>query len=92
MKVITLRCDKELEEPIKMVRKDVVKKTVEPTEEDKSSNIVLKGKVALEIKAYKPKVSFPARLVQHKLDKQFSKFLKVFKKFYINILLTNVIA
>ena len=42
-------------------------------------------KPAIEIKAYKPKVSFPARLKQYTLDKQFYKFLEVFKKLHINI-------
>ena len=44
-------------------------------------------KVAPEVKAYKPKVPFPARLVQHNLDKQFSKFLEVFKKLLLTFLL-----
>ena len=37
------------------------------------------------MKVYKPNVHFPARLVQYNLNKQFSKFLEVFKKLHINI-------
>ena len=43
------------------------------------------SKLVLEVKAYKPKVSFPARLKQYTLDKQFYKFFEVFKKLHINI-------
>ena len=32
---------------------------------------------APEVSAYKPKITFPTRLKQQQLDKQFSKFLKV---------------
>ena len=43
------------------------------------------SKPAPKVKAYKPKVPFPARLKQYALDKQFAKFLEVFKKLHINI-------
>ena len=36
-------------------------------------------------KMYKTRVPFPSRLKQQKLDKQFAKFLKVFKSLHINI-------
>ena len=61
-------------------------------DEFESSNSVPKVKVAQEVKAYKPKVPFPARLVQHNLDKQFSKFLEVFKKLHINIPFADALA
>ena len=79
--------------PRERVKKD--KKAVDKTlkrDEAKSSKFVPKVKVAPEVKAYKPKVPFPARLVQHNLDKQFSKFLKVFKKLHINISFANALA
>ena len=44
---------------------------MEPLKEDESSNIVPKVKAAPEVKAYKPKVHFLAKLVQRKLDKEF---------------------
>ncbi|XP_024035502.1 uncharacterized protein LOC127899262 [Citrus sinensis] len=37
------------------------------------------------VKAYVPPIPFPQRLQKKKLDKQFSKFLDVFKKLHINI-------
>ena len=61
---------------------DKGKKAVEeiPKKDDTESS-----KPAPEVKVYKPKVPFPARLKQHALDKQFAKFLEVFKKLHINI-------
>ena len=38
-----------------------------------------------EVQAYKPQVPFPQRLQKSKLQKQFSKFLNMFKKIVINI-------
>lgn len=37
------------------------------------------------VKPYVPPIPFPQRLRKHKLDKQFEKFLEVFKKLHINI-------
>ena len=62
------------------------------SDETESSKFVPTVKFALEVKAYKPKVPFPARLVQHNLDKQFSKFLEVFKKLHINIPFVDALA
>ena len=53
-------------------------------DESKSSKSVPKVKVAPKVQVYKPKVPFPTRLVQYNLNKQFSKFLEVFKKLHIN--------
>ena len=74
-------------EPRKVVDKG--KKVVEETlkEDDTESS-----KPAPEVKAYKPKVPFPARLKQHALDKQFAKFLEVFKKLHINIPFADALA
>ena len=87
---ITLRNGRELEEvekePRERVKKD--KKVMDETpkkDESESSKFVPTVKFVPEVKAYKPKVPFPARLVQHNLDKQFSRFLEVFKKLHINI-------
>ena len=71
---ITLRNERELEEIEKEPRVRVKKdnKVVDGTpkrDESESLKFVSKVKVALEVKAYKPKVPFPARLVQHNLDK-----------------------
>ena len=40
---------------------------------------------------YKPPLSFPQRFQKQKIDKQFSKFLEVFKKLQINIPFTDVL-
>ena len=88
----TLRYDRELEEPMEKVRQEVVKVIVESQKGEKSSDVVPKVKVGLEVKTYKPIIPFSARLVQHKLDKQFFKFSDVFKKLHINILFVDVIA
>ena len=40
-----------------------------------------------EVRAYQPTIPFPQRLKQFKLDSQYAKFLNVFKKLEINILL-----
>lgn len=88
----TLRCGRELEEPIKELRQELVKETVETQKGEESSSVVPKVKAALEVEAYKPRVPFLARLVQHKLDKEFSKFPDVFKKLHINIPFADAIA
>ena len=61
-------------------------------DEAESSKSVPTMKFAPKVKAYKPKVPFPARLVQHNLDKQFSKFLEVFKKLHINFPFADALA
>ena len=88
---VTLRNGRELpeveKEPRKMVDKG--KKTVDETskEDDFESS-----KPAPEVKAYKLKVPFLARLKQHGLDKQFAKFFKFFKKLHINIPFADALA
>ncbi|KAL2491673.1 Uncharacterized protein Adt_27301 [Abeliophyllum distichum] len=42
--------------------------------------------------AYVPPILFPQRLQKHKLDKQFEKFLEVFKKLQINIPFADALA
>ena len=88
---VTLKNGKELDEVEKEPRKviDKGKKVMEetPKEDDTESS-----KPAPEVKAYKPKVPFPARLKQHAFDKQFAKFLEVFKKLHINIPFTDALA
>ena len=65
---------------------------MEPQKGKKSSDVVPKVKADLKVKAYKSRIPFPARLVQHKLDNEFSKFLDVFKKLHINICFADAIA
>ena len=81
---ITSRNERELEEvekePRETVKKD--KKVMDETPKRDESEL---SKSIPKVKAYKPKVLFPSKLMQHNLDKQFSKFLEVFKKLHINI-------
>ena len=88
----TLRGDRELEEPMKKVRQEVMKETVEPQKGEESFDVIPKVKADQEIKTYKSRIPFPARLVQHELDKQFYEFLDVFKKLHINIPFAYVIT
>ena len=41
---------------------------------------------------YVPPIPYLQRLVKAKLDKQFGKFLEVFKKLYVNIFFTDAFA
>ena len=50
------------------------------------------SKVANEEKMYKTRVPYPSRLKQQQLDKQFDKFLEVFKSLHINILFVDALA
>ena len=50
------------------------------------------SKVALDEKMYKTRVPFPSRLKQQQLDKQFAKFLEVFKSLHINIPFVDALA
>ena len=88
---VTLRSGKELEEGEKEQRK-VVDKGKQVVEENPKEDDTESSKPAPEVKAYKPKVPFPARLKQHALDKQFAKFLEVFKKLHINIPFADALA
>ncbi|XP_022846408.1 uncharacterized protein LOC111369161 [Olea europaea var. sylvestris] len=44
------------------------------------------------VKAYVPPIPFPQRLQRKKLDNQFAKFVKIFKKLHINIPFADAIA
>ena len=56
----------------------------------------LKGKTEKtkkeEVRVYHPPIPFPQRLKRTKLDKQFAKFLNMFKKLEINIPFTEALA
>ncbi|XP_052172172.1 uncharacterized protein LOC127788099 [Diospyros lotus] len=46
----------------------------------------------LPVRPYVPPIPFCQRLRKHKMDKQFEKFLEVFKKLHINIPFANALA
>ncbi|GKV48968.1 hypothetical protein SLEP1_g55742 [Rubroshorea leprosula] len=50
------------------------------------------SKESEEVKSYVPPIPFPHGLKQHKLDKQFVKFLHIFKKLHINIPFADALA
>ena len=86
-----MRNGKELDEVEKEPRK-VVDKRKKAVQETPKEDDIESSKPAPKVKAYKPKVPFPVRLKQHALDKQFAKFLEVFKKLHINILFADALA
>ncbi|XP_052175408.1 uncharacterized protein LOC127790153 [Diospyros lotus] len=93
---ITTRSGVQLSE-IHVKRPSVAKEngtTKETTDQDDEPGVVArKVKVALLlVKPYVPPIPFPQRLRKHKLDKQFEKFLEVFKKLHINIPFVDALA
>ena len=82
-KAINLRSEKELEsssEGNKLEEEDEEKqRTRPPSMEDPSPRQPIPPHDPA------PRIPFPQRLKKNKLDKQFSKFLEVFKKLHINI-------
>lgn len=95
VKAVTLRNGRQLEEPKQVEGLNELKK--EPTQETKTKeepklcdatnsekNCNSVGKNFVERK-YVPPLPYPQKLKKEKLDKQFSKFLDIFKKLHINI-------
>ena len=72
----------------KKVKEDVVEETLESMKKDDTEP----SKTTPEVKEYKRRVPFPNRLKQHQLDKQFHKFLEIYKNFHINILFADALA
>ena len=90
VKAVTLRSGKDLENKEKpSVTEEVeAEKVIQPSQSDDTNKEQLKEKQSeentTEAKASLP-VPYPQRLKKHKLDKQFTKFMDVFKKVHINI-------
>ena len=90
VKTITLRSGKQLGE---QQGKEPVKEQVkEQTQEETMVKEKLKEKKEEPVKPYNLPVPFPQRLKQSKDDKNFLKFLEVFKKLHINILFAEALA
>ena len=96
---ITLRYGRELEMVKKKKEKEKkvenstkAKNKSREVDEFKSPKKAPEVKVALTVKAYKPRIPFLSRLIKHNIDKRFSKFLEVFKKLHINIPCANALA
>ena len=89
MNAIILRNGRQREnlpKEVKEVEEDNMEQTKDTTRtfETASTEIPQSQQSAL-VKAYVPPIPFPQHLQKNKLDKQFSKFLNVFKKLHINI-------
>ncbi|GKV44659.1 hypothetical protein SLEP1_g51821 [Rubroshorea leprosula] len=80
VKAVTLRSGKQIGDEESSNNEGEKEKA--PTEEKKSE----------EVKPYVPPIPFPHRLKQQKLDKQFAKFLDIFKKLHINIPFADALA
>ncbi|GKV24796.1 hypothetical protein SLEP1_g34363 [Rubroshorea leprosula] len=87
VKAVTLRSEKQIGDEESSDNKG--EKVKAPTEEKKSE---VPSKESEEVKSYVPPIPFPHRLKQQKLDKQFAKFLDIFKKLHINIPFADALA
>ena len=90
VKAVMLRSSKDLETKGKssIIEEVEVEKVIQPGQNDDANKEQLNEKQSeensTEAKASLP-VPYPQRLKKHKLDKQFTKFMDVFKKLHINI-------
>ena len=90
VKAVMLRSGKELEtQPQTPVIEEVeTEKVIQPSQNDdavmEQPNEKQSAGNTIEAKD-NPPISYPQRLKKHKLDKQFTKFMEVFKKLHINI-------
>ncbi|KAH9768811.1 phosphatidylinositol-3-phosphatase myotubularin-1 [Citrus sinensis] len=83
---IILRSGKQLDEPRKEAKKVDEEQTEDTTKVSKAASLEIpQPKLATPVKAYVPPIPFPQRLRKNNIDKQFLKFLDVFKKLHINI-------
>ncbi|KAH9745008.1 hypothetical protein KPL70_003905 [Citrus sinensis] len=83
---IILQSGKQLEDLPKEEKKVDEKQVEDTTKVSKAtSSEIPQPKPAAPIKAYAPPIPFPQRLRKNNIDKQFLKFLDVFKKLHINI-------
>ena len=90
VKAVMLRSGKDLETKGKssVIEKVETEKVIQPDQNDDANKKQLNEKQSIEnsteAKASLP-VPYPQHLKKHKMDKQFTKFMDVFKKLHINI-------
>ena len=94
VKAVTLRSGKELEtqEQSPVIEKVETEKIIQPGQNDDADREQSQEKQSVEntteardnSQPIAP-IPYPQRLKKHKLDKQFTKFMAVFKKLHINI-------
>ncbi|XP_021770619.1 uncharacterized protein LOC110734778 [Chenopodium quinoa] len=95
MNVITLRSGKQLEDPpTKEPSREVIGEVGASEKKVEDARVVEASKEAppKPLAPYVPKVPFPQRLAQAKLEKKFSKFLDILKKLHINIPFLDAIS
>ncbi|XP_021751221.1 uncharacterized protein LOC110716877 [Chenopodium quinoa] len=95
MNVVTLRNGKQLEDPpIKEPSKEVVEEVGEGEKEIHNAKVEdeAKDETPKPLAPYVPKVPFPQRLAQAKLQKKYGKFLDILKKLHINISFLDAIS
>ncbi|XP_021775761.1 DNA damage-inducible protein 1-like [Chenopodium quinoa] len=95
MNVVTLRSGKQLEDPpTKESSREVIEEVSASEKEVEDARVEEASKEAppKPHAPYMPKVPFPQRLAQAKLEKKFSKFLDVLKKLHINIPFLDAIS
>ena len=98
MKAIVLRSGKELKDPVILHKNDGEKKESEEEKKEEAQKPQEDDVVPRRISfpdnppPYVPPVPYPQRLVKAKLEKQFKKFLEVFKKLHINIPFADTLA
>ena len=90
VKAVTLRSGKELEaqEQSPVIEEVENEKVIHPSQNDDAAREQPREKHSegnpTEARD-NPPIPYPQRLKKHKLDKQFTKFMEVFKKLHINI-------
>ena len=88
VKAITLRSGKQVEtQPTTKESSLPTEKTHSDTQEEQNIQATVEPKPTTSTTSppYVPPIPFPQRLKKKNLDRQFSKFLEVFKKLHINI-------
>ena len=89
MNAITLRNGRQLEDPI---AKTKTNKGGEESESPQVEKTGVEGEEPSVPPPSKPKVPFPQRFTNSKLEAQFKKFVDMLKKIYINIPFTEALS
>ena len=90
--LIILRSGKQLDEPQKEAKKVDEEQAEHTTKVSKAVSLEIpQPNPTAPVKAYVPPIPFPQRLRKNNIDKQFLKFLDVFKKLHINIPFANAL-
>ena len=91
VKAVTLRSGKTFQD-VEMKEKEQVdeEEPMKAKEHDKQPDPPSQQKP--EVVPYKPRIPYPRRLQQEKMEKQYGKFLEIFKKLHINIPFAEALA